>query len=266
MKRGHMTTAEKVLRYMEENKGKWFSGALLADDLSLSRNAVWKAVGVLRERGYDIESSPNKGYRLSNHSDKLSVEGILPYLSSGASSFDPDDIHVYESIDSTNKEALRLLSTGAGHGTIVASQMQTKGQGHDERSFISPPGGIYLSTILLPEKMKSSEPAHVTRAVADCICGAAKALCGRELSFEKPSGCLLQGKKVAGIFTEALYDLDIGRPLAYIPGIGINYYTKRAEFSSEIRDVAISIYGDDEPATVSRNEFIAELIKRLLLL
>ena len=216
-----MTTAEKVLRYMEENKGKWFSGALLADDLSLSRNAVWKAVGVLRERGYDIESSPNKGYRLSNHSDKLSVEGILPYLSSGASSFDPDDIHVYESIDSTNKEALRLLSTGAG---------------------------------------------HVTRSVADCICGAAKALCGRELSFEKPSGCLLQGKKVAGIFTEALYDLDIGRPLAYIPGIGINYYTKRAEFSSEIRDVAISIYGDDEPATVSRNEFIAELIKRLLLL
>lgn len=258
-----MKTTELVLKYIEENKGRWFSGAALASELHLSRNAVWKAVGTLRERGYDIQSSSKRGYCLSDRSDKLSREGILPYLLTGCE-YDPSLLHVYESVDSTNKEAFRLLLSGEGHGTVVASEMQTGGKGHGKKSFSSPPGGIYLSIILDPMKMHSPDPSAVTRSVADCFIDAAGTLCGRNIEFEKPSGCLLNGKKTAGILTEALYDADIGKAMWYVPGIGINYYTKSADFPPEIRDKAGSVFGDNDDVTVSRNQFIAELIKRLL--
>ena len=71
-----MNTAEKVLFILESNKGSYTSGAEMARQCEVSRNAVWKAIRDLREKGYCIEASSNKGYRLNCNNDIISVEGI----------------------------------------------------------------------------------------------------------------------------------------------------------------------------------------------
>ena len=75
-----MSVKNNILHILESNKGKTLSGQELADMLNVSRTAVWKAINSLKDDGYNIKSTPNKGYSLSESSDMLSAEGIRLYL------------------------------------------------------------------------------------------------------------------------------------------------------------------------------------------
>ncbi len=44
----------------------FLSGEEMAQRLSLSRTAIWKAINELKKDGYQITSVQNKGYRLKN--------------------------------------------------------------------------------------------------------------------------------------------------------------------------------------------------------
>ena len=44
--------------------GSLHSGATLAAEMQVSRAAIWKMVGELRDLGVDVESLPRRGYRL----------------------------------------------------------------------------------------------------------------------------------------------------------------------------------------------------------
>ena len=54
-------------------------------------------------------------------------------------------------MESSNDEARRLAEDGAEDGTLVWVREQTKGRGRQGRSFISPPGNLYLSLVLRPD-------------------------------------------------------------------------------------------------------------------
>ena len=71
-----MNTSEKVLFILESNKSVYTSGEEMAGQCGVSRNAVWKAIRDLREKGYVIEAISNKGYRLAQNTDIISAEGI----------------------------------------------------------------------------------------------------------------------------------------------------------------------------------------------
>ena len=55
-----------------------------------------------------------------------------------------------EQVDSTNTRMKALAREGAVHGTVLAAREQTGGRGRQGRSFLSPPGGLYLSMLLRP--------------------------------------------------------------------------------------------------------------------
>ena len=76
-----MSTKHRILELLEQNRGDSISGERLAGILNVSRNAVWKAVKELEKEGYSIEAVTNKGYRLSDQNDIVSIQGIKPFLS-----------------------------------------------------------------------------------------------------------------------------------------------------------------------------------------
>ena len=78
-----MTTKEKILALFESNRDVYFSGEDIANKLSLSRTAVWKAVKSLRNEGYAIDAATTRGYCLSSRTDILSAQGIRKYLRPG---------------------------------------------------------------------------------------------------------------------------------------------------------------------------------------
>ena len=53
----------KVLELLKETDG-YVSGQDICNMLGVSRTAVWKVIGKLKEEGYDIEAVKNKGYRM----------------------------------------------------------------------------------------------------------------------------------------------------------------------------------------------------------
>ena len=78
-------TKDDVLALLQKREGDCLSGEELARSLSLSRTAVWKAIGQLRAEGYPIESAPRRGYRLLPGGDVLTADGVREHLRSCAS-------------------------------------------------------------------------------------------------------------------------------------------------------------------------------------
>ena len=72
---GNMAVRDEIIKTLEENRGTYLSGEQLAKKLSVSRAAVWKAIRKLQEDGFAIEGVNNKGYKLAEDTDVLSVQG-----------------------------------------------------------------------------------------------------------------------------------------------------------------------------------------------
>ncbi len=75
-----MNVKDKILEKLIENKEEPVSGERLANELSISRSAVWKHIKALRDEGYAIDSSTNLGYSLTSTPDLLSPGEIKARL------------------------------------------------------------------------------------------------------------------------------------------------------------------------------------------
>ena len=242
-----MNTRERVLEALEKARGDYVSGETLAGSCGISRNAIWKAVAGLRKNGYPIKSVPNRGYMLEQETDILSKAGIRLYLNEGTET--AYRLLVYDELDSTNNEAKRNLVFGDRsilHKTVIAARRQTAGRGHGDSRFSSPDGGIYLSIILEPDKLK--EPgAPVSERASSAVQSVLEELFGTVLEKKKYSSLYADGEKVCGILTEGISDLETGKYSNYIVGIGI--YTEKLQSQRK-----------DSPG---KNEIAAKILKKL---
>ena len=255
-----MTVKSSLLEMLEQHKGEVLSGENIAGELGCTRAAVWKAVKSLREEGYCIEAGPNKGYMLSKHTNRLSQEGIRPFL---------DDaqvyIEVYEEVDSTNQAAKRAAIAGkAGHGAFVLARKQTAGRGRRGRGFYSPmDAGMYISVILKPQgTLKDS--LLITTAAATAVYRAVKQVCGICLDIKWVNDLFYHGKKVCGILTEAVTDFESGNIEFIVVGIGLNIYQDEKQLPEELKGIAGALYENKEAArTLDRNRLAAEIVNEL---
>lgn len=259
-----MSTRGNVLKALEENKGNTVSGEELANRLSISRAAIWKAIQELRKEGYRIDAITNKGYCLAQNSDVLSVEGILPHVKTR---FIADRIHVFPSLESTNLTAKKMALDGAPQGTVVIAEEQTKGRGRMGRSFHSPPEcGIYISFILKP-RFDAAKSVLITTAASVAVCKAIENTTGISCKIKWVNDIYLGEKKICGILTEAVTDFESGQIEYIVLGIGINYSTAPSAFPKELADIAGSLLdssGLPSECMISRNRLIAELIDQVM--
>lgn len=254
-----MSVKNNILHILESNKGKTLSGQELADMLNVSRTAVWKAINSLKDDGYNIKSTPNKGYSLSESSDMLSAEGIRLYLNE---EFKNIPITVYKTIDSTNAKAKLLAVQNAEHGTTIIAEEQTKGRGRFGRDFFSPAeSGIYMSIILKAE-LNIENSVLVTTAAAVAVCQAIEKFTSVYPKIKWVNDIFIGDKKICGILTEAVTNFESGMMDCVVVGIGINVKTKNEEFPLELQNTAGSIFIDDD--NYIRNQLAAEIINNLL--
>ena len=74
-----MTTDAKILTALRANPDG-VSGAELAEQLGISRAAVWARIEELRSLDYEIEAEPHFGYRLVSAPDALHADDLLARL------------------------------------------------------------------------------------------------------------------------------------------------------------------------------------------
>lgn len=255
-----MSVKDEVLRFLESHRGRAVSGESIADRLAVSRASVWKAVKTLRSEGHKIDAASRRGYRMEPDSDVLSEEGIRSCL--------PEDspirrIVCLPSVDSTNTHAKELALAGAPHGTLVVADRQTAGRGRRGRSFYSPAGtGLYMSMILRP-RIELERFQAVTVAAAVAVCRAVEALTDRRPRIKWVNDIFLEGedgteRKVCGILTEAISDVESGTIESVVAGIGLNVSTRH--FIPDLRGVAGSLFAEG----LHRARLAAEIAERLM--
>ena len=241
-----MALRDDLLAELEKRRGEDVSGQALAERFGVSRSAVWKAVNALRAAGFEISSTPNRGYRLRPEDDRLSAAGVRAALGEACAGL---RVRVYETLDSTNQEAKRLLAAGEPCPMLLLAEEQTAGRGRRGRGFYSPAGeGLYMTLALQP-RAALSQATLLTAAAAVAVAQAVEALTALACQIKWVNDVYLDGKKLCGILTEASGSFEADALSSVCAGIGVNVRTR--DFPEEL-------------AGRARNRLAAEIAVRLL--
>ncbi len=252
-----MTTDAKILSALRANPGG-VSGAELAEQLGISRAAVWSHIEELRKVGYDIEAGPHSGYRIAGEPDALLADDLLARL--GRTRIIGRDIHVFEQTTSTNDVVEKLARDGVREGVVVFAESQTKGRGRLGRQWISPERkGLWFSILLRPE-LRPLETTQLTVAAAAALRRAIQSETGLKPEIKWPNDIVVGGRKVAGILTELSAELDRVRHV--ILGIGVDVNLGAGEFPPELKKTATSLKMESG-RPISRAELAVAILREL---
>jgi BirA family transcriptional regulator, biotin operon repressor / biotin---[acetyl-CoA-carboxylase] ligase len=148
-------------------------------------------------------------------------------------------VHLFAEVGSTNDVARRLASRGAPHGTIVISELQSRGRGRSGRSWSSPAGaGLWISVVLRAEggEGPGALPLLIGLLAAACLDDAVHD--GR-VRIKWPNDLQVGDRKIGGILCESTWSGSA--PVSIIVGIGLNVHQTEADFPADLRDRATSV-------------------------
>lgn len=247
----------ELCRLLRDSGGSVVSGGVVSRVLSLSRQAVWKAARDLEEEGFTVTSVPQKGYILR----ELPVYDLAPSLI--GSLISPGcpwggEIHVFESIPSTQETAKKIGRQSETDGIVVIAEEQTKGRGRRDRTWVSPRGaGLYFSVFFRP-RILPGRLQLVNLAAGMAVREAIRSVCGREVSLKWPNDLLYEGRKICGILSEASSDPERIRDCC--TGIGINISLSKEDLAHGGLENAASL--GSESGSVHRGTLCAAVIEK----
>jgi len=130
------------------------------------------------------------------------------------------NIRLFESTDSTNRQAKDLCVTGAPEGTLVLAEQQTEGRGRRGRTWQSPGRVNLLFSMVLRPPIQPERAFVLTMILAlaagDGVCD----LCGLRPMIKWPNDLYVGGRKLAGILTE--FSVRENRIEYMVLGMGLN--------------------------------------------
>ena len=225
------------------------SGEQLAEKFGKSRAAVWKAIKALEKEDYKIDAVTNKGYYLADNNilSKPAIEAGLEH--------NEIEVVYYSKTDSTNNRAKQILAEGKGGTFLVVANEQTAGRGRQGKSFYSPENtGIYMSLVIHPNtNMQNAVTATTAAAVA--VCRAIEAMTDIKPEIKWVNDVYVNGEKICGILTEAVFDFETETVSGVVIGIGVNVTT--SEFPKGVENAGAL------NANINRAKFVAKIADEL---
>lgn len=207
----------KVLTFLQTHNTEYLSGQDLSDVLRISRVAVWKHIKKIQELGYNVESKQKLGYKLISNSELLLPWEITSNLKTKIIG---KQAYYFDSIDSTQNQALKMAQDVANDGTVIVAANQTEGRGRDGRKWESPKGGIWISIILHPKfDISITTLFPIASSLALAIAIEKVFLIKPELKW--PNDLTIKDKKVAGMLVDV--SLESNKIENLVLGVGINF-------------------------------------------
>ena len=199
--------------------------------------AIWSRLERLRASGYVFAASTRKGYALRSvprHLDPALLDAHLRRLKVSPK------VEFLAEVDSTNSEAERRLAVGQEAPFAVLARTQKAGRGRLGRKWHSAPSGnLYLSLAFRPF-IPPERPKPFTLWMGLALCAHVEKTLGLKLGLKWPNDLQSpDGRKVAGMLTEARLDADSVRELVF--GLGLNLTGAPKDFPSDLRTVAGSL-------------------------
>ena len=226
----------KVLKFLQTHNTEYLSGQDLSDVLRISRVAIWKHIKKIQDLGYTVESKQKLGYKLTENSDILFPWEVTSELKTKLIG---QKVYYFDSIDSTQNQALKIANEPENNGAVIIAATQTGGKGRTGRKWISPKGGIWFSIILHPKfdiSITTLFPIASSLALSKAI----------ENTFEItpelkwPNDLTIKSKKIAGILVDAAFESNKIESL--VLGVGINFNVDIKAIKKTLKDTP-NFYG-----------------------
>jgi BirA family biotin operon repressor/biotin-[acetyl-CoA-carboxylase] ligase len=167
----------------------------------------------------------------------------------------------YDTISSTNDEALAWASQGAPDLSLIIADEQTSGRGRMNRKWFTPPhSALAMSLILSPTTIERMHPARTTGLLALSLAESLLKL-GLVPQIKWPNDVLLTNRKVAGILVESSW---LGEELdALVLGLGVNVLNVSVPPAEQLSFPATSIETElGHP--IERMELLRDILLRAL--
>ena len=247
-----------ILRSLLEASPSFLSGSKLADALGISRVGVWARLEKLREDGFEVEAVRHRGYRLIREPETLNENLVRAYLEVAGCNL---DISVFHELDSTNTEAERLLAQRRQTPFAVLAREQSAGRGRLGRVWHSPGEGNLYASLAFRPNLPPAQMQMITLWLGVQVCHYVSVRLGLPLKIKWPNDLTADGRKVAGMLTEARVDADRTRDLVF--GLGMNINGRCDLWPSEVSAVATSLSQlNGSPLRI--NKVAAELLETVL--
>ncbi|MEJ2374581.1 MAG: biotin--[acetyl-CoA-carboxylase] ligase [Pseudolabrys sp.] len=144
--------------------------------------------------------------------------------------------NAYETLGSTNAEALALARAGERGPLWITAKTQSAGRGRRGSRWASPPGNLY-ATLLLSEPAPPAQAPQVSFVASLALLDAVGEVAPRLaplLRVKWPNDLLLGGAKLAGILIEG----DSAPVFTIVIGIGVNCAAHPPEINHPTTDLA----------------------------
>ncbi len=199
--------------------GQFHSGEYLAEQLGVSRTAIWKLINKLQSWQIEIFAVRGKGYKIPDGLSLIDSEYLHKSVLGRAKLF--SEIKVLPTVDSTSTYLTQWWKKQPGPGKICISEHQTAGRGRKGRKWVSPFGANLYFSIGLNLPMGLSALGGLSLAVGIGLTKMLNKLTSKKVSLKWPNDLLVDGAKLAGILVEASGDSTDNSFLNI--GIGINW-------------------------------------------
>ncbi len=254
------TTKKRLLQILSD--GEFHSGTQLAEQLSLSRSAIWKHINALEEYGIEIVAVNGKGYRLQVPIELLDKSRIINLLSKAARQH-MSVLEIHDQIDSTNSYLSTLThNKPKSSGVVCIAEQQMAGKGRRGRRWVSPFGhNIYLS-LLWQFQEGPANLSGLSLAMGVAVIKALKIHKIENTGLKWPNDIYWQHKKLAGILVEVSGESN--GPCSAVIGLGMNLYLPEQDAAAIEQDWVDIRQMLGTSRQVSRNQLLATLIEQLL--
>jgi BirA family transcriptional regulator, biotin operon repressor / biotin---[acetyl-CoA-carboxylase] ligase len=205
--------------------GDFHSGAALAAEFGVSRNAIWKAVGTLKALGVAIHAVRNRGYRLAVPTAPL--DGAL--IGAGLNSTTRARLRQLEvawQLESTNSTLFARNPVPPEQGDVLLAEVQSAGRGRRGRTWLATPGGALCLSLGWSLGQMPRDMGALGLVVGVCALQALRAhipagiQAATPLQLKWPNDLTCAGFKLGGILIDMR--AEAGGPAYVVIGIGIN--------------------------------------------
>jgi len=199
--------------------GRLHSGPDLAARLGVSRTAVWKLVGELRQSGVGIASVDRRGYRLAGRCELLDAAAIRRAAGHPGRPF-PGEVEVHFAIESTNEHLYAAPAPPAGSPRILFAEIQRAGRGRRGRSWFAPFGSGLTFSIAWSYPEVPAELSALSLALGVQVADALRSAGAGETMLKWPNDVVWRHRKLGGLLIQLR--LEAGGAASVVVGLGLN--------------------------------------------
>jgi BirA family transcriptional regulator, biotin operon repressor / biotin---[acetyl-CoA-carboxylase] ligase len=238
--------------------GAFHSGQDLAREFQLTRGSIFNALNQAEAMGLVIHAVRGKGYRIPAPVEWLDEAAVSRHLGQASRAF---DVHVLDSVGSTNDALMAAATSGAADGTVFCAEHQLAGKGRRGRQWHAVLGGSLTFSVLYRFDKGLQALAGLSLAVGMAIARAVNRHSRHPARLKWPNDVLVAYRKLAGILVEVQGDMH-GEAFAVV-GVGLN--VRLSESQRNAVDQAVVDLAE-MGVNVGRNQLLADCLLELHLM